>query len=61
MLCECCANLVSPKDFRFLSNNPRYKEPNVYIIHRVHDNVQGDKILEVIDTCGELKLVRLES
>ena len=58
--CEFCSKPIFASDYLPLAHLPAYKEGNVYIAHIACDDPAGDKILEVVETCGELKLVRVD-
>lgn len=54
--CEFCANPVPWDTYEYLSENMEYEKDYVYIVHLTcHD----PDIVEVIEVCGELQLVRV--
>lgn len=60
MLCESCARPVPRDDYDYLAENTVYDLPLVYIFHQDCDANDGYKIVETYETCGELKIVRIE-
>lgn len=58
--CEACGEPVPSEDFECLSDNPRYDESDVYIVHDYHKTVQETNVLEIIEQHGHLNLVRVD-
>ena len=59
--CEACSAPVHSDEFVYLSKNARYQEGDVFIFHTHCEDPQGAKVTEVIEVCGNLRLVRVEA
>jgi hypothetical protein len=57
--CEFCAQPIPTLEYLQLSRNKEYQH-RAYIVHLNCDDPDGDEILEVLETCGELRLVRVD-